>query len=44
MIYIYNDDALVENSVFTENAVEVSTIFLMSPGEDNDDPHRERTS
>ena len=31
MVFVYNDNALVENSVFAENKVEVSTVIMASP-------------
>jgi len=31
MVFAYNNDALVKNTIFTENKVEVSTIILASP-------------
>ena len=31
MIFVYNNEALVKNSIFTENTVEVSTVILASP-------------
>mmetsp|Transcript_9962 Transcript_9962/g.21029 ORF Transcript_9962/g.21029 Transcript_9962/m.21029 type:complete len:203 (+) Transcript_9962:923-1531(+) len=31
MVFVYNNDALVENTVFAENTVEVSTVIMSSP-------------
>lgn len=31
MVYVYNDDALVDDTVFSQNTVEVSTVILSSP-------------
>ncbi|KAL9181772.1 hypothetical protein ACHAXT_012115 [Thalassiosira profunda] len=31
MVFVYNTDALIDNSVFAHNAVEVSTVVLASP-------------
>ena len=33
MVFVYNDDAMVDDTVFAENAVEVSTVIMSSPGE-----------
>ena len=31
MVFVYNNDALVENTIFAENTVEVSTVVMSSP-------------
>ena len=32
MVFVYNDDAMVYDTVFAENAAEVSTVIMSSPG------------
>jgi hypothetical protein len=36
MVFAYNDDAMVDDTVFVENTVEVSTIIMSSPREEDD--------
>lgn len=31
MVFVYNNDAIVDNSIFSQNTVEVSTVILASP-------------
>ncbi|KAL3826406.1 hypothetical protein ACHAXA_008614 [Cyclostephanos tholiformis] len=36
MVFVYNDDAMVDDTVFVENTVDVSTIIMSSPKEESE--------